>query len=734
MVDEPKKPSFAPVESGELRLFEEVGVGILRGARILLAFDDPGRSDALAQELRALHAIVVVSGRTEQGLLRARDLDPEVVLVDRDAMSGPGFDLNEVVRNDSRLRWAALVVVRWEDIYPSDNSVAHMKRVASRVAPHRKFEEMISKMPIDDEKFDVPLERVGPARLLRALGSSNASLQVVAQTANRKFVIDLADGLIAGARLTRPNDSEPMSEGIPALAEFTELPSGLAHIERKAAPTSVNILLPYADALSTASREKIAQRHSVQPPKPAASEELEAVEPLLEEPTTRREVSELGAGYRFDDITTKPGSSAPPDSPDLHNASTLIREIDPDDATTNIALMPTADAKNAERIKSFRPPPDEGSTATIEIPKLPPRGESLDDSAFESRAKSERPPLPEPPMPDLPPVPPEAPAASVSTSKPAAPALAAPVAEKLPVLKAVPKAEEPARTPWLVGGVFVGVVIAGAIYWKASQPASDEPEFTQTELQSPTTDSEEVPQPGIVEVDAAANEEDAGTVAAVDAGAPSNAVADLLVANAQVQLPVPFVEPSNTPPAPGGTLATPLPIAGSAEATDTPLTGAAALAESERLYELGREAADANNASSAESNFLRAASIATNNPHPAEGLARLYLRQSRGADARTWADKLVALRRRRADYRVLLAEACEMAGDHAAAEAAYRDALEIDPNNTAARQHIGGDAPARPSGEAPASEPATNHGSSEPAAAPAAPAETPAPAAPATTP
>ena len=49
-----------------------------------------------------------------------------------------------------------------------------------------------------------------------------------------------------------------------------------------------------------------------------------------------------------------------------------------------------------------------------------------------------------------------------------------------------------------------------------------------------------------------------------------------------------------------------------------------------------------------------------------------------------------------------------MAGDHAAAEAAYRDALEIDPNNTAARQHIGGDAPARPSGEAPASEAAAD--------------------------
>jgi DNA-binding NarL/FixJ family response regulator len=177
-----RRSSVAPMESGELRLYEDAGVGVFKGARILLAFDDPGRSDSLAQELRALHAVVVVSGRTEQGLLRARDLDPEVVLVDKDTMVG-GIDLNELIRNDTRLRWAAIVVVRWEDIYPNENGVAHMDRIASRIAPHRRFEELLSKMPADKDQFDVPLERVGPARLIRAMGQSNASVQVIAQTA-----------------------------------------------------------------------------------------------------------------------------------------------------------------------------------------------------------------------------------------------------------------------------------------------------------------------------------------------------------------------------------------------------------------------------------------------------------------------------------------------------------------------------------------------------------------------
>lgn len=716
MVDEPKKPSFAPVESGELRLFEEVGVGVLKGARILLAFDDPGRSDALAQELRALNAVVVVSGRTEQGLLRARDLDPEVVLVDRDAMSGPGFDLNEVVRNDSRLRWAALVVVRWEDIYPSDNSVAHMKRIASRVAPHRKFEEMISKMPSEGDQFDIPLERVGPARLLRSLGSSNASVQVVAQTANRKFVIDLADGLIAGARLTRPNDAEPLSEGIPALAEFTELASGQAHVEKKAAPASVNILLPYADALATASREKIAQRHSVSPPKGPAAEEREAVEPLADETTTRREVGDLGVGYRFDDVTTKPGAAVAPEPADLHNASTAIREIDTDDATTNIALMPTADAKNAERIKSFRPPPDEGSTATIEIPKLPARGESLDDSAFESPPRSERPPIPDPPTPELPPVPPAPPVATQARP------VTAVVAPQGTVAK---QDEEPARTPWLVGGLVLGIAVAAGIYWKTQQPASDEPSFPTGNDSSQIANVEPQPEPPAAIEDAGGGVEDAA--AQVDAGSPLNNPAELVLANTEVQMPVPFVEPSNL--VPNAIAPTPAPFA--VAETSTPLSGEAALAESERLYDAGRAAFDANNLQAAESNFLRAASVAPNNPHPAEGLARLYLRQERGADARTWAEKLVALRRRRADFRVLLAEACEMAGDHAASTAAYRDALEIDPNNASARRHVGGDAPARTTTTPASVEP------TEPTAAPAAPAPpappapTPAPAPPA---
>jgi hypothetical protein len=78
-------------------------------------------------------------------------------------------------------------------------------------------------------------------------------------------VIDLADGLIAGAKLTRPGETDAIAEGIPALAEFTELQSGHARIEHKKAPANVNILLPYADALATAARERIAARHSAAP-------------------------------------------------------------------------------------------------------------------------------------------------------------------------------------------------------------------------------------------------------------------------------------------------------------------------------------------------------------------------------------------------------------------------------------------------------------------------------------
>lgn len=663
------KSSMAPMESGELRLYEGAGVGIFKGARILLAFSDPGRADSLAQELRALKAVVVVSGRNEQGLLRARDLDPEVVLVDKDSMVEGGVDLNELVRNDTRLRWAAIVVVRWEDIYPNEMGVAHMDRVASRVAPHRKFEELLSKTPSEKDQFEIPLERVGPARLLRALGNSQASLQVVAQTANRRFVIDLADGLVAGARLTRPGETEPISEGIPALAEFTELASGQARIEKKAAPASVNILLPFADALATAARESTVGRTSVAPPKitpPTPPLELPPLEELPDETTTRRDVGHLAHEFRFDDHTTKPGGGAEgkADPLDLHNASTEIKDLD--DAPTRVSKAPTDAEPNAAPIPTFTPvdQPAQASTSNLTPTPVVPK-------------------------------------------------------EVLPILTANVTKEEPSsRLAWIAGGLVLGVLAAFGIAWwsRNQQPAND-----------PYADSS-VPTTPVSTPVVPAAELDAGLAvadeAAVDAGAPA----------AVVDAGAPAVEPEAAAlaiamPQPVVALELPTPAAPVAE-----LTGEAALAESERLYELGRTAAEANNTSVAEQNFVRSSQVAVNNPHPMEGLARLYLSMQRGADARIWAEKLVALRRRRADFRVLLGEAAEMAGDSSAARSSYRSALEIDPTNASARRHLGvsGSATASHDDATPHTEPTpTGGGEATPAPTPAPEAPAPAPATPA---
>jgi Flp pilus assembly protein TadD len=86
--------------------------------------------------------------------------------------------------------------------------------------------------------------------------------------------------------------------------------------------------------------------------------------------------------------------------------------------------------------------------------------------------------------------------------------------------------------------------------------------------------------------------------------------------------------------------------------------------------------------------FLAAAELDPADPHAPAGLARLALATDEPEDAVRWAERAVALRRRRAVYHVLLGDACESAGDHQRAEAEWRLALELEPDHAEAQQRL----------------------------------------------
>lgn len=119
------------------------------------------------------------------------------------------------------------------------------------------------------------------------------------------------------------------------------------------------------------------------------------------------------------------------------------------------------------------------------------------------------------------------------------------------------------------------------------------------------------------------------------------------------------------------------------------LTPEQARAESDVFVREGREHERAGRLEEAIAAFTRAAEIHAHNPHAHAGLARTALAAGRPQEAIRHAERAVRLRRRRAEYHLLVGDARRAAGDAEGARRAYEEALERDPENRDARSRLG---------------------------------------------
>lgn len=113
----------------------------------------------------------------------------------------------------------------------------------------------------------------------------------------------------------------------------------------------------------------------------------------------------------------------------------------------------------------------------------------------------------------------------------------------------------------------------------------------------------------------------------------------------------------------------------------------------------------ANRLDDARATYERALQFDPRNPHAMEGMGRVELAAGNARGAVGWAERAIRLRSRRAAYRVLLGDALQAAGDAAGARAAWRAALELDPQDDDARRRLGGAAEQQPPPPSPAPRP-----------------------------
>ena len=239
---------------------EAVDAGAARddvaGLCVLLADEDAARADSVAQSLRSHGATVVVTDfdPKEARFARLRQIDPAILLIGEAGLLGEGYRLVRRMRKDTRLRWASLLVVRWEEIWSDADGSARIARtlgtLSTLVEPEHSLKERIEL----GASFDTRLEITGPARLVRALARSTKPLRATIHNPRLTVRIEVSDQLIAGARAEARDGSAPL-DGALALSAFLVLGSGRVHVERLPEPRMVNVMSPVDVALNLAEGE-----------------------------------------------------------------------------------------------------------------------------------------------------------------------------------------------------------------------------------------------------------------------------------------------------------------------------------------------------------------------------------------------------------------------------------------------------------------------------------------------
>lgn len=257
----------APSRISSLDLSEDHdgGPSRLQGRRVLVIEQSAARSDRLGQELRSAGALVVVADGSGHGLELARDLTPEVVVVDGTGVEGWGIEALRQVRRDLWLRWASLLLVDSDKLW-RDRRRPDIALLAGPIDAQLQQDRELSMRAIRGREVGTRLEVVGPFRTLRALAETRLGLRITVRHPRLVVEIDLADGLVAGASAREPHARRDLAEGPAALSALFGLSSGRVHVVRAEAPKSANVMAPLDDAIAAAAREEPVIPPSLPPP------------------------------------------------------------------------------------------------------------------------------------------------------------------------------------------------------------------------------------------------------------------------------------------------------------------------------------------------------------------------------------------------------------------------------------------------------------------------------------
>ncbi len=683
----PSKPLAAPSK--------QVDLALLKGARIVVLDSDQLRAEKLATVLSSRGVQIAAADFSTWVIPRIREVDPQVVVLDSNAVGGNGVDFVRAMRKDPQLRWTSMLVVRWEDFWPTSASDAEpdLPQLAARLLPMIDQDAEQARRAADEVDFDTRLELIGPGRLLRALGSVPGVRRVSISGGKRNIEVDIADNSIVGAYATLHEGTKQTLQGMPALLAIWGLNSGRISVREQDLPSVANIMMPVDEALGVVSHQlgfadgdigvevnaatippavPEAEEHATEPPGAAMPYSLEDSRTIAP-----RRFAHLQAAVGGRQPQAFPGEESP-----TNRLGRMLGRIETRPQTVPVARGLRESHEDPRRVEHARERPRKPKATEV---GLAPAFEMLPQEVLDEQKTVPAPRHPAPPQ-----LPPAASRKPPSAPVPGAESLFAPeLARKLEGSTIVAPAPASGGLPAWIQALLLTVLIAGVgvlgwQYWvgrdsgrSESVETAPEPEGPKGLITGPRNDVEPVEEPGSEAVAMAFDEVELEEAAQAEAKVPKDGVEPE---------PEPKPEPKpelkrepayRRPPGESATLAIPtqnLPRDPS-KASDVLVHRALPLIRGGELR-------------LAEATLDRAWELDPKNPQAMAGYATLFVAKRDPERAMKWAEKAVGKRPRRAPYHLLYGDALELGGDHEAARKAWRKALSIDPQNRAAKARL----------------------------------------------
>ncbi len=680
----------------------EIDVTQLQGVRLVILDSDELRAEKLAHLLAARGLQIAAADFSAAVIPRVREIDPQIVVMDSAAVGGKGMEFVRAMRKDPQLRWASMLVVRWEDYWSKspDDAEPDIAQLTSRILPLVEQDLEISRRVEDEVDFDTRLELVGPGRLIRALGSVPGVRHVSVAGNKRDVEIDIADNSVLGAYSTLRDDPSGALQGVPALLSLWELNAARVSVREQDLPSVANIMMPIDEALgvvahklgfpdgpndvevNAATLPPAAAAHRTKPTAPDMEIQLDDLDAIrVDAPTAVPEPAPVELPFMQAAVGSDAPGGFPPEEAPTHKVAKPLGRVSPkrQKKATGAAHEAVAEASHVDHGVRRKPKATKmGLGAVFEV--LP------DDSALDAQMTI---PVPREqdhktiPIPGRQPTPPPPP---VESRKPVPTPLFEADDELEPQLARVLEGPLTVLAPGTGGGglpawiqvlllvtVLAGLGVLGWQLWARSGSSEGvaveaEPELEAEGAKGPITGTVNG-----LEAEAAEARSEVAEPAEEESDAPEMAFAEQ-----EVELPE-VSHPGLQPPPPSKT--TPPKVSTRGLPEDPAKASDILVHRSIPMIRRGELVL-------AEATLDRAWELDAKNPQAMAGYARLYVAKKDGERAETWALRALKKRSRRPQYHVLYGDALALQGRDEEAERAWRKALSLDPENRAAKTRL----------------------------------------------